>query len=209
MILKNKLPEKNMCPMKSQTVYYFMKNCGIKIATVFSVPKNNNHNIHSEEAAREEHVYHEKADGILFHEELRDKNNYSIFSTQEQQPHHSQRRSCSRRTRVPWKGSGILFHEELWDKNNYNIFSTQEQQVYQKQREGTQFAYINLNPDSELLKDIYLSLGKYRQHASHQASTLINPNTSTRKVDTVLILHPFNLNTNSELLQYISLSLGE
>lgn len=166
MILKNKLPEKNMCPMKSQTVYYFMKNCGIKIATVFSVPKNNNHNIHSEEAAREEHVYHEKADGILFHEELR-------------------------------------------DKNNYNIFSTQEQQVYQKQREGTQFAYINLNPDSELLKDIYLSLGKYRQHASHQASTLINPNTSTRKVDTVLILHPFNLNTNSELLQYISLSLGE
>lgn len=200
MILKNKLPEKNMCPMKSQTVYCFMKNCGIKIATVFSAPKNNNH---SEEAAREEHVYHEKVDGILFHEELRDKNNYSIFSTQEQQPQHSQRRSCSRRTRVPWKGSGILFHEELWDK------STQEQQVYQKQREGTQFAYINLNPDSELLKDIYLSLGKSRQHASHQASTLINPNTSTKKVDTVLILHPFNLNTNSDLLQYISLSLGE
>lgn len=31
---------------------------------------NNNHNFHSEEAAREEHVYHEKADGRLFHEEL-------------------------------------------------------------------------------------------------------------------------------------------
>lgn len=86
MILKNKLPEKNMCPMKSQTVYCFMKNCGIKIATVFSAPKNNNHNIHSEEAAQEEHVHREKADGILFHEELRDKNNYSIFSTQKQQP---------------------------------------------------------------------------------------------------------------------------
>lgn len=110
MILKNKLSEKNMCPMKSQTVYCFMKNCEIKIATVFLAPKNNNH---SKEAAWEEHVYHEKVDGILFQEKLLDKNNYSIFSTHEQQPQHSQRRSCSRRTSVPWKGSGILFHEEL------------------------------------------------------------------------------------------------
>ena len=61
MILKNKLPEKNMCPMKSQTVYCFMKICGIKTSKAFSAPKNNSHNIHSEEAAREEHVSHEKA----------------------------------------------------------------------------------------------------------------------------------------------------